>query len=91
MTQTTNTKPKPRKVRGTEHIKGVHLRFRPENARGEELTSRELKDKCVFEMNDLIVTKHKTVGGKDRIYQERTPLKTYGISQAEPDPDDPEP
>ena len=73
-----------------EHIKGVHLRFRPENARGEELTSRELKDKCVFEMNDLIVTKHKTVGGKDRIYQERTPLKTYGISQAEPDPDDPD-
>ena len=43
-------------------------------------------------MNDLIVTKHKTVGGKDRIYQERTPLKTYGISQAEPDPDEePEP
>ena len=73
-----------------EHIKGVHMRFRPENAQGEELTSRELKDKCVFEMHDLIVTKHKTVDGKKYTYQERTPLKTYGIVQAEADPD-PEP
>lgn len=70
-----------------EHIIGVHMRFRPENAQGEKLTSRELMKKCVFEMHDLVETKHKVVDGKRRTYQERTPLATYGISQAEPDPE----
>ena len=75
-----------------EHIIGVHMRFRPENAKGEKLTSRELMKKCVFEMHDLIVAKHKTVDGKDYTYQERTPLSTYAISQAEADPEpDPDP
>lgn len=75
-----------------EHIVGVHMRFRPENAKGEKLTSRELMKKCVFEMHDLIEAKHKTVDGKDYTYQVRTPLSTYGISQAEPDPEpDPDP
>ena len=48
---------------------------------------KQLMKKCVFEMHDLVETKHKVVDGKRRTYQERTPLATYGISQAEPDPE----
>ena len=73
-----------------ENIKGVHLRFRPENAKGEELTSRELKKACTFEAYQLVKTLYKTVDGKKKSYQQRTPLSTYNIQQAEPDPE-PEP
>ena len=73
-------------------IKGVHLRFRPENAGtpDEKLTSRTFKDKCVFEAFQLVESKKKTVGGKVKTYQERTPLSTYALSQAEEDPEEPE-
>ena len=73
-------------------IKGVHLRFRPENAGtpDERLTSRTFKDKCVFEAFQLVESKKKTVNGKVKTYQERTPLSTYALSQAEEDPEEPE-
>ena len=66
-------------------IKGVHLRFRPEGAGipDEKLTSRALKDQCVFEAYQLVESKTKEVDGKMKTYQERTPLSTYAISQAE--------
>ena len=75
-----------------ESIQGVHIRFRPENAGtpDEKLTSRAFKEQCVFEAYQLVTTKTKVIGGKPKTYQERTPLSTYGISQAEPDPE-PEP
>ena len=70
-----------------ERIAGVHIRFRPENAGtpDEKLTSRAFKDQCVFEAYHLVETKTKVINGKPKTYQERTPLATYGISQAEPD------
>ena len=73
-----------------ENIKGVHLRFRPEGSKGDELTSRELKKACNFEAYQLVKTRYKTVDGKKKSYQQRTPLSTYNIQQAEPDPE-PEP
>jgi hypothetical protein len=63
-----------------EKIKGVHLRFRPEGAKGDELTSRMLKEGCVFEPYQLVKTKYKVIDGKKKSYQERTPLSTYGIA-----------
>ena len=71
-------------------IAGVHLNFRPEGAKGENLTSRAFKQLCVFELHDVVKTEKKTVEGKERTYQTRTPISTYAISQAEPDPE-PEP
>ena len=70
-------------------IKGVHLRFRPEGAGTpeEKLTSRALKDQCVFEAYQLVESKTKLIDGKEKTYQERTPLSTYAIAQAEPDPE----
>ena len=66
-------------------IKGVHLRFRPEGSGtpDEKLTSRALKDQCIFEAYQLVESKTKTIGGKKKSYQQRTPLSTYAISQAE--------
>ena len=69
------------------NIKGIHLRFRPEGCKDDDITSRALKDACVFEMHDVIETKTKMMGGKEKTYQERTPISTYAISQAEPDPE----
>ena len=68
-------------------IEGVHLRFRPEGEKEEKLTSKALKDMCVFEAKDLIKTQYKMIDGKYRPYQERTPLATYAIAHAEPDPE----
>ena len=68
-------------------IKGIHLRFRPEGEKEEKLTSKALKEMCVLEAHDLIKTKTKIIDGKTKTYQERTPLATYAIAQAEPDPE----
>ena len=38
-------------------------------------------------MHDVVETKTKMIGGKEKTYQERTPISTYAISQAEPDPE----
>ena len=69
-----------------ENIVGVHLRFRPEGAKGEDLTSRMLKEKCTFQAYQLIKTKYKTIDGKRKAYQERTPLDTYAVAHYEPEP-----
>ncbi len=63
-----------------ENIKGVHLRFKPEGTKDEKLTSRALKDMCIFEPYQLVKTKYKVIDGKKKSYQERTPLSTYGIA-----------
>ena len=68
-------------------IAGVHLNFRPENSEGEKLTSRAFKQLCVFELHDVVKSEKKTIEGKERTYQTRTPISTYAISQAEPDPE----
>lgn len=40
-----------------DQIKGVRINFIPENAKGEELTSKKFKDLCVFDLLGKIVTK----------------------------------
>ena len=69
-----------------ENIVGAHLRFRPEGAKGEDLTSRMLKEKCTFQAYQLIKTKYKVIDGKRKAYQERTPLDTYAVAHYEPEP-----
>ena len=75
-----------------KHIKALRINFRPEGS-GEmedQLTSKALMDQTVFELNDYVEIFHKTVDGKDKTYQKRTPVSQYGLSQAEPDPEDPD-
>ena len=70
-------------------IKGVHLRFLPEGAKGEELTSRNLKQDCVFEMRDLITVHVVTVDGKKKRYQTRQPLATLALANQDQEPVEP--
>ena len=63
------------------NIEGVHLRFLPEGAKGEALTSRNLKQDCIFELRDLITVKTVVIDGKKKRYQERQPIATLNIAQ----------
>ena len=72
-----------------ELVEGIHLRFIPENSKGEELTSRELKKECVLQAAYVVRSVKKTVDGKEVKYQEKIPISSYAVATA---PDDtPEP
>jgi nucleoid DNA-binding protein len=66
-------------------INGIYLNFQPENTKGEKLTSKALKADCIFEWGYVIKSMKKTIGGKEKRYQQKTPISTYGIATAEPD------
>ena len=66
-------------------INGINLNFQPENTKGEKLTSKALKEACIFEWGYVIKSVKKMIGGKEKRYQEKTPISTYGIATAEPD------
>ena len=61
-------------------IAGVHLRFMPENSKGEKLTSRALKDECTFKAAYVVESKKKTVDGKERTYQEKIPISSFAVA-----------
>ena len=61
-------------------IAGVHLRFTPENSKGEKLTSRALKDECTFKAAYVIESKKKTIDGKERTYQEKIPISSFAVA-----------
>jgi len=67
------------------NITGVHLRYRPEGEKDDNITSRKLKDECVFEMNDYVQTFTKTIDSKKKTYQVRKKISTLAIENAEPD------
>ena len=55
-------------------IEGVHMQFTPENTKGEKLTSRALKDECVFEAGYVVESVKRTVNGKVKRFQDKTPI-----------------
>jgi hypothetical protein len=61
-------------------IAGVHLRFIPENSKGDELTSRMLKKECVFKAAYVVSSKSKTIDGKKRTYQEKIPISSFAVA-----------
>lgn len=63
-------------------ILGVHLRFCPENSKGEQLTSRVLKKQCTFRPAYVVARKVKTVDGKEQYYQEKIPIASYAVASA---------
>ena len=66
-------------------IAGVHLRFIPENSKGEKLTSRALKKECSFKVAYVVSAKEKTVNGKSVRYQEKIPIASYAaVTATEP-------
>ena len=71
----------------SDKIEGVRINFLPESAGDEadKLSKKALKADTVFEGNDYVVIKTKTIDGKTKTYQERTPLSQYAIASAEGD------
>ena len=64
-------------------VAGVNFTFLPENAQGEEITSKKFKDQCSLQFAYLVETIKKTIGGKEKSYTLRTPLSAWGIVDAE--------
>ena len=60
-------------------INGIKINFTPENTKGEKLTSRAFKDQCIFEFGYLVESEVRTVGGKEKRFQKKTPL-TYVLA-----------
>jgi hypothetical protein len=57
--------------------------FIPENAQGEEITSKKFKDQCSLQFAYLVETIKKKINGKDKSYTLRTPLSAWDIVQSD--------
>ena len=55
-------------------IEGVHIIFTPENTKGEKLTSRSLKEDCIFTAGYVVESVKTTVDGKEKRFQNKTPI-----------------
>ena len=55
-------------------INGIRINFNPENTKGEKLTSRAFKEECIFTWGYLVESVKRTVGGKEKRFQNKTPL-----------------
>ena len=55
-------------------INGIKIVFVPENTKGEKLTSKALKKECIFTFGYLVESIKRTVNGKERRFQNKTPL-----------------
>ena len=64
-------------------VAGVNFVFIPENAQGEEITSKKFKDQCSLQFAYLVETIKKVIGGKEKSYTLRTPLSAWGIASAD--------
>ena len=62
-------------------INGIHINFVPENTKGEKLTSRALKEDCIFTFGYLVESEVRTVSGKQKRFQKKTPL-SYVLAPA---------
>ena len=64
-------------------VQGVTFVFIPENAQGEEITSKKFKDQCSLQFAYLVETIKKKINGKDKSYTLRTPLSAWDIVQSD--------
>ena len=62
-------------------INGIKINFTPENTKGEQLTSRAFKEDCVFEFGYVVESEVRTVDGKQRRVQKKTPI-SYVLAPA---------
>ena len=58
-------------------IAGVHLRFIPENAKGEAITSRKFADQCVFNVVGVTKITKVTQNGKTKRYSELQSMEKW--------------
>ena len=64
-------------------INGIRINFTPENTKGEQLTSRALKKECVFEWGYIVQSEIRTINGKKKRFQNKTPISYVLAPQAD--------
>ena len=64
-------------------INGIKINFVPENTKGEKLTSRAFKEQCIFEYGYVVQSEIRTVNGKQRRVQKKTPISYLMAPQAD--------
>ena len=64
-------------------VVGVNFVFIPENAQGEEITSKKFKEQCSLQFAYLVETVKKVINGKEKSYTVRTPLSAWDVVQNE--------
>jgi hypothetical protein len=64
-------------------INGIRINFNPENSKGEKLTSRALKEECVFTFGYVVQSEVRTIGGKKKRFQKKTPISYVLAPQAD--------
>ena len=69
-------------------VEGVNFSFIPENAQGEEITSKKFKDQCSLQFAYLVETIKKVINGKEKSYTVRTPLSAWDIIQSDAEGDE---
>lgn len=70
-------------------VVGIHVRFIPQNDKGEELTSRKFADLCTFNCVGAWEKKKVVVKGKTVITRKLIPTKDIGVTPDKPNPDNP--
>ena len=55
-------------------INGIKINFVPENTKGEKLTSRAFKEQCIFEYGYVVQSEIRTINGKQKRFQKKTPI-----------------
>ena len=55
-------------------INGIKINFTPENTKGEKLTSRAFKEQCIFEYGYVVQSEIRTINGKKKRFQKKTPI-----------------
>jgi predicted histone-like DNA-binding protein len=66
------------------HVKGIHVRFIPENSKGEQLTSRAFRDQCTLQLAGLWTKRNITVNNKKKVIREFYTLQDYKLNQEHP-------
>ena len=64
-------------------INGIKINFNPENTKGEKLTSRAFKEQCIFEYGYVVQSEIRTVNGKQKRVQKKTPISYLMAPQAD--------
>lgn len=77
------------KVNVNNDVEGIHIRFIPENSKGEEITSKKFADQCVFNVVGVTKITKVTQGTKTKRYNELQSLDKWRKDNAPaPDPGD---
>ena len=58
-------------------VKGIHVRFIPENAKGEEITSRMFADMCTLQTVGVWSTEKVTISGKQKMVRRFRPMPSF--------------